>query len=116
MVDLLGPVFYKWDGLESRQLKLSINKEGFVAVGYNFGPNNSIVSVYKQMNGELAGLGLSAVGNLTINQPIVDVLIANSGTLFVFDQTGQVWTGNASEAFPKATKMLSNPNLSLIHI
>jgi len=110
VVDLLGPVFYKWDGLESRQLKLSINKEGFVAVGYNFGPNNSIVSVYKQMNGELAGLGLSAVGNLTINQPIVDVLIANSGTLFVFDQTGQVWTGNASEAFPKATKMLSNPN------
>ena len=110
IVDLLNLGSYKWDGLESRQVKLSINRQGYVAVGYNFGPNNSIVSVYRQMDGDLAGLGLSAVGNLTINQPIVDVLIMNSGTLFVFDQTGQVWTGNASQAFPKAVKVLSDPN------
>ena len=107
-IDLSTYKQFKWDGLESRQVKLSINKEGYVAVGYNFGPNNSIVSVYKPMSGEVSGL--SAVGNLTINQPIVDVVIADSGTLFVFDQTGQIWTGDASESFPKAVKILSDPN------
>ena len=102
-----GSTKFVWDGLESRQIKLSINNNEHIAIGYNFGPNNSLVSLYKVMRGET--MGLSAVGNLTINQPIIDVLISDFGTIFAFDQNGQIWMGNASEDFPKAKKMLSDP-------
>ena len=102
-----GSTKFVWDGLESRQIKLSINNNEYIAIGYNFGPNNSLVSLYRVMRGET--MGLSAIGNLTINQPIIDVLISDSGTIFAFDQNGQIWMGNASEDFPKAKKMLSDP-------
>ena len=102
-----GSSKFVWDGLESRQIKLSVNNNEHIAIGYNFGPNNSIVSLYSVMKGEL--MGLSAVGNLTINQPVIDVLLNDSGTIFAFDQNGQVWIGNASQDFPKAKKMLKDP-------